>query len=159
MKKIFYITEVISEKNIEWAIEAVSNYPPSREEPLVLAALFKILLKRPAISPHLEFGMDELIEEIGWEHSLCTQNEIDRVISNYASFSFYKEPRNKRANRVGLKWGYYSLITAYFRETIYRRGESVSGQTVRCIELAYSFIDGIKRGQVNFADINFGQIH
>lgn len=157
-KKIFRITEEVGGRSVEWTIEALGKSLPSRQEPLVIAALLKILLRRPEISLHLEFRMEELVEEIGWNNSPLTQKRIDRIISNSAGLAFHKEPRNKRADMTGLKWGQYSLITAYIRESVRGAGGSLP-RISRCVEINSSFVEGLKKGLVYFADINLGRIH
>ena len=153
--KVFHVTEEMEARGVEWVIELVSNSPPCRQEPLVLAALLKLLFKQPVISPHLEFSIDDLIEQIGWKSSPRRSREVDRVISTYAGLSFHKELKNKRVESVGLRWGQYSLITAYIRETV----RSSTAQVSRRIEFAPSFIEGLKEGSMYFADINFGRVN
>jgi hypothetical protein len=157
-RKIFRITEKIDGRGFEWLIEAIGNSLPSRQEPLILAALIKILLKRTIISRQLVFDMDELIDAIGRSDELLTQAAIDQIISNYASLSFHKEPSDKRAEKTGLKWGEYSLIKAYLRESVRNLGEAIPQRTSRLVEIDLGFVEGIKMGKVYFADINFGQI-
>jgi hypothetical protein len=158
-KKVFNITEEIAGRSVEWRIEATSNSLPSRQEPLILAALLNILLKRTVISPQLEFGMDELLDVIGGDNILLKDSEIDRIISNYVRLSFYKEPRNKKTDSTGLKWGEYFLIKGYFRKSIRNPGESIPERTVRWLEIEPSFVEGIKMAKVFFADATFGQMH
>jgi hypothetical protein len=157
-RKIFRITEEIAGRGFEWMIEAIGNSLPSRQEPLVLAALIKILLTRSTVSQQLVFGMDELIDTIGRRDELLMPGAIDNIITNYASLSFHKEPSNKMAERIGLKWGQYSLIKAYLRGSVRNPGESIPQRTSRLVEIDAGFVEGIKMGKVYFADINFSQI-
>ena len=159
-RKHFYITEEADGGSIEWVIEVVSNSPPSGQEPLVLAALLKLLLQRPLLSSRLDFGIGELIEEVGWKDSSLTQRKIDRIISRYAALIYYKESRTKRggSQRPSLSWGQYSLISAYLRESSRPAGKSFPTKVSRSVEIDERFVEGIRRGQVCFADINFGPL-
>ena len=159
-RKHFYITEEADRGSIEWVIEVVSNSPPSGQEPLILAALLKLLLHRPLLSSRLDFGIGEVIEEIGWKDSLLTQRKIDRTISRYAALIYYKESRAKRGGgqRPSLSWGQYSLITTYLRESSRPAGKSLPTKVSRSVEINGRFVEGIRRGQVCFADINFGPL-
>jgi len=157
-KKVFHITEEIAGRSVEWTIEAISNSLPYRREPLVIAALLNILLKRPVISTRLEFQMDDLVEEIGRDYIPTRHEEIDRIITNYVSLSFFKEPKNEGVETDDLRWGNYSLIIMYLRDTVRTPGESVPERKSRSIEIDRSFIEGIKKGQVFFSDINFGPL-
>jgi hypothetical protein len=159
-RKRFYITEEANGGSIEWVIEVVSNAPPSGQEPLILAALLKLLLQRPLLSSRLDFGIGELIEEVGWKDSSLTQRKIDRIISRYAALIYYKESRAKRGEgrRPSLGWGQYSLISAYLRESSRPAEKSLPTKISRSMEIDGRFVEGIRMGQVCFADINFGPL-
>jgi hypothetical protein len=68
----FYIIEEVSGVSVEWEIEVAGKSSPIRHEPLVLAALLKLLLHRPALSYLLEFEMSEMVKELGWKDSRLT---------------------------------------------------------------------------------------
>jgi hypothetical protein len=159
-RKRFYITEEADRDRSEWVIEVAGNSPPSGQEPLIIAALLKLLLQRPLLSARLDFGIGELIEEVGWKDSLLTQRKIDRIISHYAALIYYKESRAKRGGgqRPSLSWGQYSLISAYLRESSCPAGKSFPTKVSRSVEIDERFVEGIRRGQVCFADINFGSL-
>src|ERR1700754_2882835 len=56
-----------------WTIELVARRPPCRDEPLVIAALLKLLLSRSNISCQLEFELGELLVELQWRDVASTR--------------------------------------------------------------------------------------
>lgn len=163
-RKSFHITEELAGESIEWEIEMDSNSPPSGQEPLVLAALLKLLLQRSAISTPLEFRMDELVEELGWNNNPTTRRTIDRVITSYAALFYHKEPTRRQGKQlreregISLRWGQYSLLTAYLRGSISGAGGARATRTYRRVDINKGFVEGLKRGRVYFADIDFGEL-
>jgi hypothetical protein len=156
----FQIIEESAGASTEWVIEVDGNYLPGSQEPLILAALLKLLLQRPIPTTRLEFGMNELIQEIGWDDCQAVRRAIDRVITGYAALFYYKEPKKKRGGkRAGVQWGPYSLITAYIREST-RRGEGEAPTRIYShVDFELRFVEELKRGQVCLADIYFGPLY
>jgi hypothetical protein len=82
------------------------------------------------------------------------------VLRNYVALFYQKElsARMGEVSRVGLRWGHYSLINGYFRVSTGETGASPAHQTYRYVDINREFVEGLKRGQVSFADINFGRL-
>ncbi len=137
----------------DWVIEVAANSLPCRQEPLVLAAMLKLLLNRPALSARLEFDLSEIVEEMGWENSPLTHKEIDQTISKYVALVYDKrqKTRNAEADEDG---GTYSLLTSYIRES--ESGGLSLRRKYNYGDINHQFIDGLRRGQVYFAGILFG---
>jgi hypothetical protein len=152
----FQVVEETAGASTEWMVEVDGKYLPGGREPLILAALLKLLLQRPALATRLEFGLDELIKELGWEDGQAALRAIDRVITGYAALFYYKEPRKKRA---GVQQGPYSLITTYIRGSARgSEGEALT-RIYSYVEFELRFVEGLKRGQVCLADIYFGSLY
>jgi hypothetical protein len=157
--KKLQVIEESAGTSTEWVVEMDGKYLPSGQEPLILAALLKLLLQRPALTTRVEFGMGELIEEIGWDDGQAARSTIDRVITGYAALFFYKEPRKKRGGgRVGIQRGPYSLITAYIRGSAHGGEDEVPIRVYSYVEFELRFVEGLKRGQVGLADIYLGPL-
>src|SRR5215204_1818038 len=63
--RIYVIEQAVGEET-NWVIKLVTNRLPRGKEPLVLAALLTLLLRRPNISHRLEFKLDELLATLQW---------------------------------------------------------------------------------------------
>src|SRR5438270_13209111 len=74
-RRILYLTELEDRVGADWVVELVAPRPPCDEEPLVLAALLKLLLSRPSVSQHLEFEMGELLAELRWRDDSSTRQQ------------------------------------------------------------------------------------
>src|ERR1041384_78102 len=72
-----YLTEAAAGREVGWTIEMIARRLPRRDEPLVLAALLKLLLSRPSLSEYLEFEMDELLAELQWRDSGRTRRQVE----------------------------------------------------------------------------------
>jgi hypothetical protein len=146
---------------IEWVIELVADTLPCRDEPLVLAALLKLLLRQPDPPANLEFQMEELIEELQWSNSPLIHKRVDRIISNYVKLLYDKRKLTKRDRykREGTQWGYFHLLTGYIKESTFNASESLPVRVHRNVSFDNSFVEGLKNGQVRFAGINLGPFH
>lgn len=160
-KRLINFTEREAGIEIEWVIELVSNTLPCCDEPLVLAALLKLLLRRPNPPANLEFQMGELIEELQWSNSPLTYKRVDRIICNYVKLLYDKHKLTKKARykREGTQWGYFHLLTGYIRESTFNARESLPVRVHRNVSFDYSFVEGLKNGQIRFAGINLGPFH
>lgn len=156
-----YVVEEVSGLSIEWEIEIAGKSSPIRHDPLVLAALLKLLLHRPSLSSHLEFEISGLVDELGWEDNPLTYKAIDNAISTYVTLFYQKKlsARMRRVNQTGLRWGHYSLVDGYFKVSTGRAIRLQSSQTSRYIDINKEFIQGLKNRQVTFADIYFGPLY
>lgn len=158
--KQFTYNETEDGIEIEWVIELIADTMPCYDEPLVLAALLKLLLSRPDLLTSLDFQTGELIAELKWRNSPHTSKRIDQIISSYVKLTYDKHERRRkdRYKRKGTQWGDYHLLTGYVREAVLKVGESLPISTYNNVSFNNSFIDGLKNGQVRFAGINFGPL-
>jgi hypothetical protein len=140
-----------------WVIALVTRRPPCHDEPLVMAALLKLLLSRPSVSQHLEFELGELLAELRWPDSLGTRRRVETAIGVYVRLLYDKQvdvgfgPCTTEA----AGGGYYHLLTGYVKgaKSDEERARSFSG-----VYFDTGFIKGIERRQVFFAGINFGRL-
>jgi hypothetical protein len=142
-----HLTESEDEKT-DWVIELIALRYPSGDDPLVLAALLKLLVSRPVGSYLLEFEMGELLAELRWPDSAETRRLVDEVIADYVGLIYTKQV-DARAGRAqtASEGGCYHLLTGYFRETLAGTGSVYFGD---------AFVNGLKEGRVYFAGIDFG---
>jgi hypothetical protein len=146
-----YLTESEDGAETDWVIELVSSRLPCREEPLVLAALLKLLLSRPVLSNCLEFEMGELLAELQWRAGAAIGRRVKDAIVLYVGLLYDKRvdaravPRSPRTTEGGC----YHLLTGYVR-----------GARARTSSIYFdnSFIMGVKEGRVYFAGIDFGHL-
>lgn len=137
------------------------NPPPSGDEPLVLAALLKLLLSRPEFHRELEFSTAELLTELGWEDTGLVQRGVDHTIEKYATLAYFRyEEGGERGVLDGLtgEWGYYSLVTGYSTETATPRGRAQGRRLRNSVRFDEDFIRSLGEGRVIFAGVDFGAL-
>lgn len=152
--KEFYIPD--TEESAEWEveIEVVGGSLPCRSEPLVLAALLKLLLGREGIPSPLEFQMSEVVDELQRAGVAPGGEDVDRTISKYAALSYEKRVRG--AGRADERGGVYSLVASYLRGSVKGAGETIPAHSSRGVIFEQSLIEGLRRGEVVVAGIRFG---
>jgi hypothetical protein len=156
-EKTFYVLETVEGGERHWEIEVVANALPCRSEPLVLAALLKLLLRRGAVPSPLEFQMSEVLEELLHAGVELTPESVDRIISKYVALSYDKRARGGDASDES-GGGVYSLVTAYLREC---KGKAEGAGPVgafNSIHFDQTFVSGISNGNVIVAGIRFGKL-
>lgn len=144
-------------------IELVARRPPYGDEPLVLAALLKLLLSRPGISHHLEFELSELLAELRWQDDVSTRRKVEAAIIGYVRLLYDKQLDEgaERSTSATMGGGYYHLLTGYVRGTE-STSSSIGGSsapTLRGVDFDTGFIEGLRQGRVYFAGINFGALN
>lgn len=148
-----------TESEARWVIELVAHHQPCRDEPLVLAALLKLILTRPSISQYLEFELGELLATLRWRDGAKTRRQVETTIGCYVRLLYDKQvdvPESRRASAL-VGGGYYHLLAGYMRESM-SATDGALGRTLRGVYFDAGFIEGLKRGQVYFAGINFGRL-
>jgi hypothetical protein len=155
-----HITEFKAVEAIHCTIELVGDYLPCGDEPLVLAALLKLLLSRPSISHCLEFELNELLSELQWRDDIDTRYQVQTTIINYARLLYDKQVNTQARQRKSplTEEGCYHLLTGYVRGT----ESDVSGVMGRATSDIYfdaSFTEGLRRGRVYFAGVDFGPLN
>jgi hypothetical protein len=141
------LTESGGGEETDWAIELVALRHPCGEEPLVLAALLKLLVSRPVVTNCLEFKMGELLAELRWRDDPVTRLRANEVIVLYTSLLYIKRSRSRAGRRStadALSGGYH-LVTGYVREA---RAEAGS------VFFDDGFIRGLKLERVFFAGVD-----
>jgi hypothetical protein len=156
-RRKLYLTE--SEAGVEtaWTIELVARRAPCRDEPLVLAALLKLLLNRPSVSQHLEFELSKLLTELQWQDEVSTRQQVVTAIRGYVRLLYDKQVDARAERRISqtFEGGYYHLLTGYVRGAKLSSG-GVLGRTLSDIYFDASFIEGLRQGRVYFVGIDFG---
>jgi hypothetical protein len=160
MHQKLHIIESKAGEEIHWTIEIVGDYLPCGNEPLVLAALLKLLLSRPSISHCLEFELNELLSELQWRDDVGTRHQVQTTIINYARLLYDKQVNTQARQRKSAltEEGCYHLLTGYVRGT----ESDISGVMGRAISSIYfdaTFIEGLRRGRVYFAGVDFGPLN
>jgi len=154
-----YLSLLDAGANTKWVIELVARRSPYRDEPLVLAALLKVLLSRASISQYLEFELSELLIELQWQDQVSTRQKVDKAISSYARLLYDKQPdtRVERSTSAIVGGGYYHLLTGYVRGA----KSSIKEKAMRNTNSVYfdiGFIEGLRLGHIYFAGIDFGPL-
>jgi hypothetical protein len=156
-----YVTESVCGVETRWVIELVSRCPPCRDEPLVLAALLKLLLSRPNISQHLEFEVGELLAELQWGDDAGTRRQAETAIVGYARLLYAKEmdEREGRGKSVSAGGGYYHLMTGYIKEAKSSRRGGALIRNLSAVSFDIDFIKGLRLERVYFAGMDFSALH
>jgi hypothetical protein len=144
------LTESEAGTETDWVIEVTALRHPCGDDPLVLAALLKLLVSRPVGSYLLEFEVGELLAELRWPDSIETRRRVDEVIAGYVGTLYIKQA-GARAGRkqAASEGGFYHLLTGYVREALAGAGSVYFGD---------AFINGLKEGRVFFAGVDFGTL-
>lgn len=156
-RKKLYLTESEAGVETRWVIELIARRPPCRNEPLVMAALLKLLLSRSYISHQLEFKLEELLAELQWRDVASTRRKVETTIVSYVRQVYDKHvgARVGRHTSATADGGYYHLLTGYVRGI-----ELATSRTLARIPgnvyFDGGFIRGLKDGRVYFAGIDFG---
>lgn len=156
--KGLFLMESEGEVESAWVIKLVARHPPCREEPLVLAALLKLLVSQSNISHHLEFELSELLAELRWQDQMSMRVQVETVIGRYVRLLYDKQANTRAGHRAmaAAGGGYYHLLTGYVRAK-----SSTSGTLSRVLSRLYfdaGFIRGLKQGRVCFVGIDFGPL-
>jgi hypothetical protein len=145
-----YLTESEGGEETDWVIELVAFRHPCGDNPLVLAALLKLLVSRPVGSYLLEFEMGELLAELRWEDTSDTRRRVDEIIVGYVGTLYVKQTGEWAGLALtASEGGFYHLLTGYVREALTGAGSVYFGD---------AFIRGLKEGRVYFAGIDFGTL-
>jgi len=155
--KKFYMQEGEVDGGRQWEIGVVSNSLPCRSEPLVLAALLKILLQSEGTPSLLEFQMSEVLDELLLAGVALTPGTADRIISKYVALFYDKRPSGGgESDEAG--GGMYSLVTAYLKGSVNEDRRIGPARVSNSVTFDQSFVEGLRRGEVTFAGIRFGRL-
>jgi hypothetical protein len=159
-RRRLYLTESEAGVEIGWVIELVARRPPCRDEPLVLAALLKLLLSRPSISHHLEFELTELLAELRWHDDVSTRQQVETAIADYVRLLYDKQTDKRAGRRTSAitEGGFYHLLIGYVRGPNSETGAALAGP-LGGVYFDAGFIRALRQGRVSFAGIDFGTLH
>jgi hypothetical protein len=138
----------------EWEVEVevVGGALPCRTEPLVLAALLKMLLGREGIPSPLEFHVGEVVDELRRVGVTLTSEGVERIISKYVALSYDKRAKGRNESDEG-GGGVYSLITGYFRGNEKEAGGTSRARVAGSVLFEQRFVEGLREGEVILAGI------
>jgi hypothetical protein len=156
-EKTFYVQETVEGGERHWEIEVVANALPCRSEPLVLAALLRLLLRRGAVPSTLEFQMSEVLDELLRAGVVISHERVDRIIAKYVALSYDKRARSGDESD-GAGGGMYSLLVGYLRGRVKEAGESDPARVSNSVQFDQSFVGELRRGDVVLAGIRFGKL-
>lgn len=135
-----------------WLIE-ISGDLPYGEEPMVLAALLKLLLSEGPLGVRLDFAVEDVLAELGWQDRRFARDAVDNAVRKYTGLS-YARRREGEAEARGL----YTLVTGYDQIT---DGVAKGGGRARLLDRVHfhpHFIDGLRDFRITFAGIDFGAL-
>lgn len=157
-KRTFLVNERRGGVGIDWVVEAVSDNPPRGEEPLVFAALLRLMLGRRPVTEPFYFEMADLMAELGWPDTPAHHNLVDLVIEKYLGLTFrkYEQRRRQRYKVAGARWGRYKLVSSYLVGADKGSGESGLTRTFNRLDFDPQFVRGLNECHVIFADMDFG---
>jgi hypothetical protein len=159
-----YLTESDAGVETGWVIELVSRRLPCHNEPLVLAALLKLLLRRlslPHYSHHLEFEPDELFAELGWKDDMSVRRQMETALIGYVRLLYDKQLDEGagQGTSATMGGGYYHLLTGYVRGATSGSAGGSFANILSGVDFDTGFIEGLRHGRVYFAGINFGALN
>lgn len=136
----------------EWQL-VVSGNVPSGQDPLVLAALLKLLLSGAPLSPTLEFNPEEVLAELGWPDTPVTRALIDGAIRKYLGLIYAKRMRPPS----GMLRGMYALLVGYEQAEEKHVGGGET-RTYNSVTFHPQFIERLNSSVITFAGIEFGEL-
>lgn len=143
------VGEVVRRRSLE-----LSGDLPHHDEPLVLAALLKLLLSKVPPTAELDFEMLAVLRELGWADTPTTRGEVDRIIRKYLRLSY-----GVRSEQGGEELGMYALITGYDRDDEMQTGGRAVARSSYRVLFHPGFVEGLKESRVVFAGIDFGEVN
>lgn len=158
-RRRLYINESEAGAETKWVIEFAARHQPCRDEPLVLAALLKLLLSRANVSHYLEFELGELLIELQWQDESNILQQVETAIVGYVRLLYDKQANAQERRRMPREegGGCYHLLTGYVRGD-----ESAPSGTLdrgrRGVYFDAEFVRALRRGRVYFAGIDFGPL-
>jgi hypothetical protein len=158
-KRSLTFTERYDGGEIEWAIDITSSRPLKGQEPLVLAAVLKLMLGRPVTSQTFEFLVEDLLDELGWAHTRASGRAADRVLEKCVYVSFHKYEREgarERYEKANTEWGRYKLISGHVMSRKRDPGEPSPVSVKHRVDFDSEFARGLGEGRALFAGLDFG---
>jgi hypothetical protein len=154
-----HLTESQEGLEADWAIEFVATRLPCGDDPLVLAALLKLLLSCPITSQCLEFEFGELLAELRWPNDPDTRRQVEEALVSYAGLLYDQREggREGRRAQAASEGGCYHLLTGYVRGA--ESGTGGSSAKSHGVYFDDGFIRGLKEGRIYFAGIDFGTLN
>jgi hypothetical protein len=136
---------------------SVEGHPPGNwgYKPLILAAIFKLLLERPELNDVLDFKFKEVLDELLWPDNPACRREVEDALDFYSGCSYVR--RSVYADGQGIQFSCYLII---WRESW---GES-RPQSDLCLDggssvrIESGLIKALRKGVVAFAGIPFGRL-
>jgi hypothetical protein len=158
-KRSFSLTEEYDSGEIEWVMDVTSSRPLREQEPLVLAAVLKLITGKSGTAQTFEFRMRELLDELGWVHTRASERAANRILEKcvYVNFHKYeKEGARERYKKANAEWGRYKLISGYVMGRMRDPGEQMPGHVKHRVDFDGEFVRGLGEGRVLFAGLDFG---
>lgn len=158
-KRSFSFTEEYDGGEIEWVMDVTSSHPLREQEPLVLAAVLKLITGKSGTAQRFEFRMRELLDELGWVHTRASERAANRILEKCVYVNFHKyesEGARERYKKANAEWGRYKLISGYVVSRTRDPGEQMPGRVKHCVDFDGEFVRGLGEGRVLFASLDFG---
>ena len=133
----------------------ISGNVPSGQDPLVLAALLKLLLSVAPLTPTLEFNPEEVLAELGWPDTPPARAVIDGAIRKYLGLTYAKRMRPPS----GMLRGMYALVVGYERADEKHTGGGGETFSYNSVTFHPHFIERLNSSVINFAGIEFGELN
>lgn len=132
----------------------VSGELPHGREPMVLAALLKLLLARVRPPAELDFDLLAVMAEVGWPETKDPQGAVDDAIRKYLGLTYTV----RRGGGDGADSGMYAFVTGYdVDDEIEAEGMAVT-RSLRRVHFHREFAEGLRDSRVVFAGIDFGPL-
>jgi hypothetical protein len=161
-RRSFTFTERYDGGETGWVMDVTSSRPLRGQEPLVLAAVLKLMLGRPGMSQTFEFEMEDLLDELDWAHTRRNERAADRILEKCVYVNFHKYEREgmrERYEKANTEWGRYKLISGHVMGRMREPGEPSSGRVKHRVDFDGEFTRGLAEGRVLFAGLDFGVLH
>lgn len=131
---------------------------PGGSDPLVLAALLRLLLTGGQGRDELNFNEDELLAMLGWADTAASRSAVESAIERYCSAAYYARRTGPRVS--GRTESHYSqvqkLITGY--DSTVEKPSGEAGQRTTVVYFPPGFSRGVMGFEKYFLGIDFESV-
>lgn len=136
---------------------SVTGHPPGNwgYRPLILAAIFKLLLERPELDDVLDFKLKELLDQLIWPDTPACRREVEDTLDVYSGCSYVR--RDVDADGRVTRGSYYLIL---WRETVreFRPQSKLFHDGGNSVRIDPGLAEALREGAVSFAGISFGRL-
>lgn len=135
--------------------------PPAEQwsyKPLVLAAMFKLLLNQPELEYVLKFSFKDVLRELMWPDTAASRREVEDAVNFYFRCNYSRREATADEQCPYETVGTYRLIMGYWSgEPMRPQSDIVSSDEIE-VSFAGSLVEALRQRRIEFANLSFGSL-